>query len=174
MMAPAMTTRSDERLPYRELAKQGARVERSVQAGGLVRLEEIAPCRSPIQVEVTFTIGDDGRVWACGSAEAVLNAECQRCMERLDRPLRVTFDVCIVSDPEVASEVAGRADVVLADGDTVTIAQIVEDELILGLPERLCVEEPCPLAPALSYPVDGGDRAAADDNPFRVLSVLKR
>jgi len=174
MMAPAMTTRSDERLPYLDLARQGARVERLVQADGFSRLAEVAPVRDAVQVEIAFAIRGDGRIWVSGAAEATLNAECQRCLERLDRPLRVTFDLCIVRDPDVASELASGADVLTVDGDSVTVAQIVEDELILGLPERLCIEEPCPLTPALSYPAEDSEKTASDDNPFRVLSVLKR
>jgi uncharacterized protein len=174
MMAPAMTTRSDERLQYLELARQGARVERSVQADGFSRLAEIAPVGDVVQVDVSFAIRDDGRVWACGSAQATLNAECQRCLERLDYALKVTFDLCIVRDPQLASELASDVDVLVVEGDSLDIAQIVEDEVILGLPERLCVEEPCPLAPSFNYPAESGEQAASDDNPFRVLSVLKR
>jgi uncharacterized protein len=174
MMAPAMSTRSDERLQYLELARQGARVERLVQADGFVRLAEIAPVRDAVHVDLSFAIRGDGRVWVSGAAEATLNAECQRCLERLDHLLRVSFDLCIVRDPELASELASAVDVLGADGDSLSIAQIVEDELILGLPERLCIEEPCPLAPSLSYPAESGEKAASDDNPFRVLSELKR
>jgi uncharacterized protein len=174
MMAPAMKTRADERLPYLELAKQGARVVRSVQPDGLTRLAEVAPGREVIETEMTFSIGDDGRVWVAGVVAGVLNATCQRCLEKLDRPLRATFDLCIVSDPALASRIASEADVLVAEGDAVTIAQIVEDELILGLPERLCVEDPCPVAPAFEYPAAEAEDTEPRDNPFSVLSQLKR
>jgi uncharacterized protein len=174
MMAPAMSSRPDERLSYRELAKQGARVERSVQPEGFTRLAEIAPGRGAISVEMTFSIGDGERAWATGSVEGVLNIECQRCLERFDRPLRATFELCIVDDPGLASKLASGVDVLVAEADSVTIAQLVEDELILGLPERACTEEPCPHAPALHYPASGGEGKEPDDNPFRVLSELKR
>jgi uncharacterized protein len=174
MMAPAMMTRLDERLHYLDLARQGARVERSVQADGFTRLAEIAPVLGTVQVDLSFAIRDDGRVWVSGAAEAVLDAECQRCLERLERTLRVSLDLCVVRDPELASELATGSDVLVAEGDALSAAQIVEDELILGLPERLCAEEPCPLAPSLSYPAKGGEPPGPDDNPFRVLSVLKR
>lgn len=173
MMSPAMNSRPDERLPYLELAKQGARVVRSVQPGGLTRLAEIAPGRDAVQVEVAFSIGDGGRVRAKGAVEGVFNIECQRCLERLERPLRATFDLCIVADPDLASELASGVDVLVAETDSVTIAQMVEDELILGLPERACTKEPCPHAPAFSYPAAEAEEPP-DDNPFRVLSELKR
>jgi uncharacterized protein len=174
MIAPAMNTPSDERLHYLDLARQGARVERSVQADGFARLAEIAPVQSPVRVGLSFAIRDDGRIWVTGAAEALLKGECQRCLERLERMQRVTFDLCIVRDPELASELANGSDVLVAEAESLTIAQIVEDEMILGLPDRLCSEEPCPLAPPLSYPAEGGEQPKSGDNPFRVLSVLKR
>ena len=174
MMAPAMNTRPDERLPYLELAKQGARVVRSVQAEAFTRLAELAPGRGTMQVEMHFSLDQDGRARAAGFVEGVVNATCQRCLEQLERPMRATFDLCIVEDAELASELARSADVLAADSDTVTVAQVVEDELILGLPERLCIEEPCPLAPALSYPAVEAEETEPDENPFSVLSVLKR
>jgi uncharacterized protein len=171
-----MSTRADERLRYRELAKQGARVVRSVQPEGFTRLAELAPARDAMTVEMAFSLRD-GRAWAAGSVDGVLGIECQRCLERFDRPLRATFELCIVADPDLASELARelpQGDVLMAESDSVTIAQVVEDELILCLPERACVEEPCPAAPPLCYPAEGTEATDADDNPFRVLSELKR
>ncbi|MFU8814089.1 MAG: YceD family protein [Pseudomonadales bacterium] len=169
-----MNTRPEERLPYLELARQGARVVRSVQADAFARLADIAPAKGVMQVEMNFSLDENGRARAVGSAEVVVNATCQRCLEQLERPMRVTFDLCIVEDAELASELARSEDVLAADSESVTVAQVVEDELILALPERLCVEEPCPLAPALSYPAAEADEAEPDENPFSVLSLLKR
>lgn len=172
MMAPAMNTLPDERLPYPEMARQGARVVRVVQADTLTRLADIAPGRGKLHVEMAFHADDQGRPWVTGSAEVVLGATCQRCLEQFDRDVRVDFELCIVRDPELASRLAGEVDVLMAETDTISVAEIVEDELLMGLPEQLCEETPCPYAPALEYPADG----AADEmqeSPFQVLSELK-
>jgi len=181
-----MNTRPDEQLPYQDLAGQGARVVRSVQADGLVRLAELAPGRGTMHVDMAFSRGSDGRPRVSGTAELAVDATCQRCLEVLERPLRVSFDLCIVQDPMIASELAHELDVLVADSDMVTIAEVIEDELILELPERLCIEEPCPYEPASQFPARTGNadsetgasepgegEAEREDNPFRVLMKLK-
>ena len=53
---------------------------------------------------------------------------------------------------------------------------IVEDELILGLPERLCENDPCELQPGFNYPACSDERDSEQDNeanPFNVLVDLK-
>lgn len=172
MMAPAMNTRPDERLPYLELARQGARVVRSVQPAELTRLNDIAPGRGALQVEMAFHRDQDGRPWVSGSARVVLAPTCQRCLEQFDYDMEAGFSLCIVRNPELASTLAEEVDVLMADDDSVTIADVVEDELILSLPERLCTQTPCPYAPALVYPA--GAEEESRDNPFSVLSVLKQ
>lgn len=173
MMAPAMSTRPDERLPYLELARQGARVERTVQARSLERLAAIAPGRGDLRVEMRFRLDAHGRPWVSGSAQVTLAATCQRCLESFDTEMQGEFELCIVRDPELASTLANEVDVLVADDDAVTVADVVEDELMLGLPERLCTQTPCPYAPTLNYPALEQESEAPADNPFRVLSALK-
>ena len=171
--ARAMKTRPDERLPYLELARQGARVERRVPAEAFARLDAVAPGSGELRAELVFSLDDERQPWVTGAAAVLVNATCQRCLERFDRALEVEFALCIVRDGELASELAERADVLVADGDAVTVADVVEDELILRVPERLCRGEPCPQAPPLESPAEGAP-APARENPFSVLSDLKR
>jgi uncharacterized metal-binding protein YceD (DUF177 family) len=92
----------------------------------------------------------------------------------------------IVATEEQASELAGREpggelDILVADGLEVSLADLVEDEILLGLPERLCPTEPCENAPEMHYPAAGQagvdpergvDDPAPRDNPFSVLAGL--
>lgn len=177
MMAPAMTTPSDERLAFANLARQGARVERRLPAASLQRLAELAPGIDDVQVELEFRLDGSERPWVRGRAAQVVDATCQRCLERFEFPLSVAFDLCMVAEGGDVREIADQADVLVVDGETVAIADIVEDELLLGLPDRLCREDPCPYAPALSYPAEVAevaDTAERTVNPFSVLSKLKR
>ncbi|MFW6092787.1 MAG: YceD family protein [Pseudomonadota bacterium] len=169
-----MNTRPDERLPYRDLARQGARVSRSVPGDALKRLADVAPGYGTLSIELAFSLDQDGRSWVTGSAEASVEATCQRCLESFATPLWVGFELCIVKDAGLASELANDVDVLAVDKDAVTLAEVVEDELILAVPERLCTEEPCPYAPALSYPAPDAPEPEPDENPFHALAVLKR
>jgi uncharacterized protein len=174
MMAPAMTTPSDERLAYASLARQGARVERQLPLDALPRVAELASARGPVVVTLEFRLEGAGRPWVSGHAEQRVEATCQRCLERFERRLNVDFDLCIVREEADARAIAEAADVLVVEGETVSIAEIVEDELLLGLPERLCEREPCPHAPALVFPAPGAEQTEAAESPFSVLSKLKR
>jgi len=177
MMPPAMATPPDERFAYATLARQGGHARRSLPAAALTRLGELASGLGETEVELEFRTDDSGRPWVRGRASQRVEATCQRCVERVQYDLAVDFDLCIQREGAAARELAERVDVLVVGGDSVTLAEIVEDELLLGLPERLCREEPCPLAPPLAYPA--GDAEPADatpgqGGPFDVLAALKR
>lgn len=172
--AGAMNTRPEERLPYLELARQGARMSRSLPAEALSRLADIAPGHGALQIDLAFTLDAEGRAWVNGSAALTVHATCQRCLEGFQHGMQVTLTLCIVTDPSLASELAGEADVLVADGDSVSIADVVEDEVILSLPERLCREDPCEYAPKLWFPAPDAPEPEREENPFDVLSVLKQ
>lgn len=169
-----MNTRPDERLPYCELARQGARVQRRLPAGSLERLEALAPAAGEASADMRFSLDGRGRPWVRGEVGVTVRATCQRCLESFDHALRADFELCIVSDAAQASELADTMDVLVADTEAVAVAEIVEDELILGLPEQLCTEEPCPYRPALEFPATEAAPEEPEDNPFQVLEVLKK
>lgn len=171
--ARAMKTRPDERLPYLDLARQGARVVRRVPADAFSRLGEIAPGRGELCLEMVFSLDQERRPWVSGTVSVPVDATCQRCLEHFERVLEAEFSLCIVSDEQLASDLAEDVDVLVAETGAVTVADVVEDELILAVPDRLCTAEPCPYAPPLDYPADGAEPPARD-NPFSVLSDLKR
>jgi uncharacterized protein len=170
--ARAMKTSPDERLPYRELARQGARLVRSVPAGELARLAAVAPGVGMLDVDLAFRSDDEARVWVSGMVQTRVLATCQRCLGEFEHPLRATFELCLAADEDEASALAEQADVVVAVQDVVTVAELVEDELILGVPERLCSVDPCEHAPPL-LGSESGDEQVARRNPFEILSVLK-
>jgi uncharacterized protein len=170
--APAMTTAADDRLAYASLARQAVHMDRRLPAGALHRLEALAPADGDGTVRLDFRIDEQGRAWVRGHVEQPVDAACQRCLERFARRLAVDFDLCIAPEGDDATELGAGVDVLVAEGDTLSIADIVEDELLLGLPERLCETDPCPHAPPLSFPAAGADETPAG-SPFGVLSKLK-
>lgn len=179
MIAAAMNTRPDERLSFLELARQEARVERRLAPEALTRLSSIAHVLQPVDVELTFARDETGRVRVTGSVQALVRASCQRCLEDLERSISAQFELVLVSEHE-ARELAGGMDVHTVEGPSLSCEELVEDELILALPDRLCREEPCEHAPRLFYPaaVPGERQETAGDgdtkeNPFSVLAALK-
>lgn len=129
--------------------------------------------RGPLNVVMEFSLDGNGRPWVCGHAEVPVAVSCQRCMESGDVTMRAEFELCIVRDEAEATALAEDADVVTVAGSTLSVADVVEDELLLGLPERLCRVEPCPNLPALSYPAEPAPDEEPADNPFSVLQRVR-
>ena len=213
MIAPAMNTRPQEALSYRDLARQQARISRRISLEALPRLKDLvekadasaAQASSGAEADLAFDVNLEFSIDArgCSRVEGELSGQlglmCTGCAEVLVRPLTLTF-ACVIAETEAIAEAlvegdrtggesSPTEDVLVANGTEVTVAQIVEDEILLNLPERLCVTEPCEMAPELAYPAPGvqsdeptresgvpgaaGAATEGDENPFSVLAELK-
>ena len=171
-----MNTRGHERLSYVDLAKQKARVTRQLDGSELSRFSQLVDFIGAAEVELAFTFDDNGRTQVTGYAEVEAGVVCHRCSETLRRTIRVQVASCLVADEQLATALGAHREVLVTDGTEVTVAEIVEDELILGLPERLCENDPCELIPRFDYPAhsDEGDSEQDNEaNPFSVLADLK-
>ncbi|MEZ5560737.1 MAG: YceD family protein [Pseudomonadales bacterium] len=151
---------------------------RHLTPAALPRLEALVNAIAGVDVDLSFRRDDDGRHWVTGRATAQLQLACGRCLESFERALDVAFALCLATEAE-AGELAGEVDVVTVSGDTVAVADIVEDELILALPGRLCIEEPCGFAPPFAYPAEPEEAPEQQENttpdsPFGVLASLKQ
>ncbi len=180
MIAPAMNTRDDEALSYRDLAKQGARVERQIRVSTLQRLAQIVGQDAAVTVSLEFRFDDFSEVRISGQADASLDLQCQRCAQELSYPLHAEFDLCVIVGEDRArvanqTRVAAGDLLVTSSATQLTVAEIVEDELLLKLPDALCMELPCPRAPQLDYPASleaGRVIAAETTKPFAELAEL--
>jgi len=179
MIAPAMKTRQDEPLRYVELARQGARIERSLAGNDLPRWSQLvdgAEHEWHVQAVLEFSIDDRGLIWAKGRYESRAGLLCTRCSEVLEHVFSGEISACIVDNESRADELAADCDVLIAEGGLVSLAEIVEDELLLAVPEQLCDTSECERLLPLSYPAAGAEAPTADDekeNPFEVLARLK-
>ena len=191
MIAPAMNPGPEERLSYRELARQQARLERVISLHKFSRLHSLAGHGSDPETGVGLAIEFyvDDQQWPCvrGSAQTTIELLCNRCAEMVQYPLEANWDVCIVDetvvDEQTLSVLAESRDLLSVDSASVSAVDIAEDELLLALPERLCRSEPCELMPDLAYPADAkaeqpevADQAGGDEaqrrKPFAGLADL--
>ncbi len=176
MIAPAMNTRGDETLSYRDLAKQGARVERQIRVSTLQRLTQMVGRDATVTVSLEFRFDDESEVWIAGQAHVNLDLQCQRCAQELAHPLRAEFDMCVVVGEDRARVADDVRDLLVVSSATqLTVAEIIEDELLLKIPDTLCAELPCPRAPQLDYPASpAGGTVMAEEaaKPFAGLAEL--
>ncbi len=171
-----MNTGPGRDLAFSDLARQGARVDRQLPVTALPRLAALLEDVSvEALAELRFHLDDDGFPWVDGRASLHGLLTCSRCAETLEHRLEASFTLCIVGDEAVASRLADDRDVLVAESPLLSVAEIVEDELLLALPERLCREDPCARRPALEYPAPGfvAEGDAGEPGPFAALAELK-
>jgi uncharacterized protein len=176
MMLPAMNSGAALPLPYRDLARRRARISRQAGPTELPRLTQMlaTPEAALLNVELDFDQDAQGRATATVRLDGTLPLDCAGCAETLPYELALEFHCTIVESESAAAALTIDEDVVVASGAEITLAELVEDEVLLSLPERLCRTSPCEHLPPMAYPPEAADAAEADkpDNPFSVLAGL--
>ena len=87
----------------------------------------------------------------------------------LPKRIDATFTALIAFSEEQADawdSVAPGIDVVVVESPNVNVVELVEDELLLALPDRVCVDDNCPHMPSMWY--------AGDGKPTDVEAVAER
>lgn len=161
MIARAMDTPSGDRLRLKDLIGR-PEFERSIPVHKLQRLAQLATLERPAQVSVLVATDASGRHWLEGHAAIALASQCQRCLEPVAGTVTTQFRLWLLSDKAEARlkernlEVLQEQDVRLIVDGMIDLVALVEDELLLELPEQPCQDPVCPRMPVLSFPADPG------------------
>jgi uncharacterized protein len=141
--------------------------------------------------ELTSTDGDaTGHVrFSRQAGQAVADLEvnaapevvCQRCMQPMRWPVNVKSRIALVSDYAAADRVAAELEVFLVEGDSLSVRDLVDEEVLLALPHVPLHDEGSDCAGSeVQLPGQEGEaqEAAADaqvQKPFAQLGeLLKR
>ena len=153
-----------------EFARTGQTLQGSLAIAGLTRLKE-SLADDEGRVEFVVKGGRDARRRLVLTLEisGLLHLQCQRCLGRLEYPLRLSNALLLVGKGEVAAGDLDDEDAewIEASGE-LDVAMLVEDEIILGLPYAPRHEEgTCRQG---GYRADVGSADAA----FAKLAALRR
>lgn len=108
-----------------------------------------------------LSLDDYGRPCLQGSANARVVLPCQRCLEDVEMDIQAELGSVIWQGTEPPTELAqSELDVILCPNSQMSYAALIEDDLLLALPQQVCQLEDCPRLPALQFPAPGF--AAAD------------
>ena len=163
-----------ERFRLSELAGRQARISRTVDAVALKRFSALCDCLEPVQAQLEFRFDREGLLRMEGSLAVRVAVECHRCLEPVSIGLESAFSVVIAATQAEATRLGAEHDVLCVDGEEAGIAALIEDELILALPERPCTEAACPQALPLASPAGALDEGALETTPpFAALSAWK-
>jgi uncharacterized protein len=156
-------------LDVEELASQRAILAGVVDPASMPRLLEIVTTRpSAIAYHIEFARDVSRRPKLIGHVEGILPLICQRCLERLDWFFDRRFESVVIGNEQ---EETGGLDAVVCSGGRIELEPIVEDELLLALPNapvhpRGSCEAP-PIRGAREQP------RSRHSNPFSALRELR-
>jgi len=141
--------------------------------------ESLVDTTGVIEFRLGFKKKRDGKVHISGTANTVATMSCQYCLDPVKLAVNASIAQIVVSSEAEIEELEMQQDVLVVDGETIELAAIIEDDLILNLPmvarhgaehaedldTGICLER-------LEYEQQDGDLSVRS-NPFAVLNELK-
>lgn len=133
---------SVERVHAYRMARDGSSRRGEIALSGMTRLTPLL-CNDhgSARFELDFNLDSQFRPVVTGRVQAALELICQRCLEPMSLDLDLELRLGIVRSDEEAVALPAEYEPLVLKTDTISLAALVEDELILGLP-------PAPLHPA--------------------------
>lgn len=143
---------------------------------GMTRLATVLPDTEVPELQVRLALGRDAGGVRCleGALQGVLHLTCQRCLGRMEFPLATTFRLALVYSEAEAERLAEGYEPLLLETDRLTVRDVVEDELLLALPDfpQHAADATCVVP---EYREDEIAPATEEKpNPFAALASLKR
>lgn len=145
----------------------------TIEIGELARLSDMLLDNTG-KVEVDFSFDKEGRLATIrGDIRVSLKLECQSCLESIDWSVKHHFNLGVVSSLEQANDLSGDLEPLILDDGKVLVNELIEDELLLALPdfprhENVCVEI------NKTLPAEKNNEQINSNNPFSILAKLKK
>ncbi|MCW4151690.1 YceD family protein [Halomonas sp. 18H] len=161
--------------PYK-LAAHGERLAGLVSLADMPRLTEAVGQQSgDAQVWLDFTIDAQGRRGIEGHLEAELQLPCRRCLSPMASVVESDFLLGLVTSDALAANLPSTHEPVLVENEQLNLLGVVEDELILSLPQVVYHDEAdCQVSrDQLSSGAGDVEAATPAESPFDVLKHLK-
>ncbi|MBS3666854.1 MULTISPECIES: YceD family protein [Halomonadaceae] len=172
-----LTSQLPSRVEPYKLAARHERIEGLVALDKLPRLAEEAGVQTgDCHVVLEFGVDAQGRREIRGHLQATLALACRRCLVPLPQEVSSDFLLGMVTDEALAAELPASHEPVLVEKEQLDLLTVIEDELILSLPQVVYHDEAeCHVsAEQLVSKTEGAaSETAPATNPFAVLNVLK-
>jgi uncharacterized protein len=171
-----MPQRIPDRLDPWRFADLGKVVSGAIRLGSLPRLSRcLVNAEGEASFDLRFGRDSERRATLTGSISADLVLECQRCLEAVILPVKVDVSLAFVDGIEQAGQLPEVLDPCLVEDGRVLFRDLIEDELLLTLPQVAMHETgACPTHLKVrdeAVPVESDKRSG--ENPFAVLAELK-
>lgn len=122
-------------IDYKDFAAQGRVLEGSLPISGFDRVQDLV--LNPAELvafKLTFHKDQRGRMVVDTQLQATVALVCQRCGEPVKVDLNLSSTLSLVSDDQAAKALPKAYDPFMVSGDELQPLDIIEEELLLGLP----------------------------------------
>ncbi|MCF7965797.1 MAG: YceD family protein [Methylobacter tundripaludum] len=170
-----MLARLPEFIDPLHLADKRGELKGQIPVSSLDRLADILFSDSGV-VTVDLFFGREGRLAKVeGKIEAVLELECQNCLQAVQWPVSNDIKLGIVTSIDQANRLPEEYEPLLVDEGKVLLKNIVEDELLLILPTFPKHQHNCLAQKPDIKKVDSlsHEQQSSTENPFSILAKLK-
>lgn len=137
--------------------------------------EEVGVQSGDLRVILDFAIDTQGRRVIRGRLEADLQLPCRRCLSPMAQQVKSEFLLGMVTSDDLAAQLPSTHEPVLVEDEQLNLLTVVEDELILSLPQVVYHDEAdCEVS--RDQLTSGEDADASPEpaaSPFDVLKHLK-
>jgi uncharacterized protein len=162
-----------------DAAEQGRRLEGSFELRELSRVAEMLTSpEGTARFSLAFFRDAMRRPCVRGWVQSQLSLECQRCLEPVTVAVEAEVLLGLVRGYDEAARLPEGYDPLLVQDERVSVAELVEDEIVLALPQVPMhgVDHACGRSDSDRAPAGpGGETQGPNpDSPFRVLAELKK
>ena len=91
-----------------------------------------------VAAALDFSLDDEGRPRVTGTCKVVAPIRCSRCAETLDIEVESRLDLRVVATDAEAEALMPAFDTVVSEDDRLSLTALVEDDILLSIPERCC------------------------------------
>jgi uncharacterized protein len=133
------------------------------------RLSEAVPeTKETVKIELSF-FKNKRLTIIQGTLRAEIFVNCQSCLKIMPLPLNITVNLAVLESLAQAEELASEYDPLILDEKKLSLTTIVEDEILLAMPDFPRHTHVCLETPATPKIVE----APKTNNPFSILAPLK-
>ena len=158
-----------ERIKLFNFAKKEVNLFGEYLISSLPRISEIAINKEDsVKVDLSFYLENDKTPCVKGIIELDIILECQRCLEPLQKHLKVNFNLAFVRNEQQVEGLDSQYEIYVIEGEELATIDLITDEILLSLP----------MAPSHNYECNlNKDKQEIvkekRENPFTILKNIK-
>ena len=123
-----------------------------------------------VDVDIKLESEDKNRIALSGTVSCELELVCQRCLNSFSYPLVIGMRTMLVDEDSMVNEKTSFDDWPIL-GDELNLLNLIQDEILLGLPTIPTCETACSENDIMP---SKGEKQLSERNPFEVLRQLKK